>query len=237
MADRYIDVLEVTEYGDFFLTESRRLVGASALVNVEALRAAVQSAKEKVEEERTRAGIAQKSNDPQSVTEAAEALRGHLNRFYSFLNSLDPREDGVEVGKFFPGNVLDGLHQLKPADLKTRAQKVSEGFSLDAYKALALLEPWKKKLSQAEANLTDALSGKDSKKTEGSLLTASLSSAREEFLTAYNTVAKPLLRGLLNSLGRGEEFELYFKDLQVNESKSTKPAEATKKKTEARDAD
>ena len=226
MADRYIDIFEVSEYGDFFLSESKRLVGVSSLVSVEALQDKVRVAKERVEEERTRAGITRKQTDSAAAIEATEALRGHLNRFHSFLNSLDPSEVKVEVTKFFPGNVLDGLRQLKPADVKARAEKVSEGFAVEAHKDTAELLPWSKKLSTAKEALAALLANKDGQKNEGILLTASVATAREEFLTAYNTVAKPLLRGLLSSLGRSDEFERYFKDLQVNESRKAKPAES-----------
>lgn len=52
--------------------------------------------------------------------------------------------------------------------------------------------------------------------------TAGLSEAREEFLTLYNGVAKRLIQGVLIELGRKDEYELFFKDLLVNESGSTK---------------
>ena len=45
---------------------------------------------------------------------------------------------------------------------------------------------------------------------------------REEFLSVYNGVAKPLVRGLA-SLGKNTEYEHSFRDLQVNEEgRSTK---------------
>ena len=226
MADRYIDIFEVSEYGDFFLSESKRLVGASSLVNVEVLQERVRVSKEKVETERAKAGTIRKQADSAAALEATENLRGHLGRFHSFLNSLDPSEVKVDVTKFFPGNVLDGLRQLKPADVKARAEKVSEGFAVEAHKDTAELAPWSKKLSAAKEALAALLANKDGQKNEGILLTASVAAAREEFLTAYNTVAKPLLRGLLSSLGRSEEFERYFKDLQVNENRKAKPEES-----------
>jgi hypothetical protein len=40
---------------------------------------------------------------------------------------------------------------------------------------------------------------------------------REEFLNVYNGVAKPLVRGLLASLGKSAEYEHSFRDLQLNE--------------------
>lgn len=48
-------------------------------------------------------------------------------------------------------------------------------------------------------------------------LRGKLGAAREESLSVDNGVAKPLVRGLLASLGKSAEHEHSFRDLQVNE--------------------
>jgi hypothetical protein len=228
MADRYIDIFEVSEYGDFFLTVVASLENKSELVNISALSKKVRDAKEKVEAERAKAGLTRKTSTPEEAITAATALRAQLTRFHSFLNSLDPDEHLIDPTKFFPKNILGGLQQLKPDDVKARAEKISEAFLLEAYKNSEVLAPWKKKIEGAQQTLSQALKSKIESRNETITLTTSLAAAREEFLHIYNGVAKNLVRGLLHELARGDEYSNFFKDLQVNEDKpASKPSTDT----------
>jgi hypothetical protein len=44
-----------------------------------------------------------------------------------------------------------------------------------------------------------------------------LMDARKRFVHVYNNVAKPLVRGVLGNVDRGDEFRHFFLDLQLNE--------------------
>ena len=70
-----------------------------------------------------------------------------------------------------------------------------------------------------------ALKSKQSARGTTVNATADLIAARERFIDLYTGVAKPLVRGLLNELGRTKEFELFFLDLQMNEGSPRKPGE------------
>ncbi len=54
--------------------------------------------------------------------------------------------------------------------------------------------------------------------------TVALVDARQDFLVAYNGVAKRLVQAVLIQLDRKDELKLYFKDLQVNEASTPAPA-------------
>lgn len=219
MADDYIDYLEVGEYGGHFVEEAQKLVGASKLVDVEELRTLIGNAVEKVAVELEAAGV--KRSDMRtsrgSVETATEAARKEIDRFYSFLGSLD---DDVKVDKaaFFPGNKLGALAALKPADLKGKLDDLARGFSAPANAALPDRAKWEQKLTGARDALGGALVGKGGARGLSIKSTAGLIAAREGFLKAYNGVAKRLIQGLLASLGREGEMKLFFSDLVVHES-------------------
>jgi hypothetical protein len=211
MADRYIDVFEISEYGNFFLNETGRLVGASPLVDVAALQARVRAAKELVEQERSAAGLTGGGlrQERAGTDQAVAALRATLTRFHSYLHSLDPAEVSFDLEGFFPEGNLGTLSQLKPSDLEARVGKVLEGFALPKNQDFPQRDSWKTRLGQGRDALAQALTGRGEQRNEGSLVSSKLGAAREAFLVVYNGVAKPLVRGLLNDLGRGEELPLY----------------------------
>lgn len=106
---------------------------------------------------------------------------------------------------------------MKPADLKAHADRVLGGFGLPAHQSLPDREKWQTRLTKARDALASALSSKDEQQNTKLESTGKLGAAREEFLSVYNGAAKPLVRGLLASLGRSVDYEHYFRDLQVNE--------------------
>lgn len=227
--DRYIDAFEVSEYGSYFYEQSTRLVKTSNLVDVEALRNALQEKQRAVEREREAAGLVRSGlrQNQQGAGETFTQLRDELTRFYNYLGSVDPGECKVDVAAVFPGGTLGGLGQMKPADLKAHADRVLGGFALPAHQSLPNREKWQTRLTKARDGLASALSSKNEQQNTKLESTGKLGAAREEFLSVYNAVAKPLVRGLLASLGKGAEYEHYFRDLQVNEEgRPTKTAPA-----------
>lgn len=224
--DRYIDAFEVSEYGSYFYEQSGRLVGASKLVDVEALRKELQGKQRAVEKERDAAGLVRSGlrGNQQGASEAVTQVREVLTRFFNYLGSVDPAECKVDIAAFFPGGTLGALVQMKPADLKGHADRVLGGFALPAHQSLPEREKWQTRLTQARDGLASALSSKSDQQNTKLESTGKLGAAREEFLSVYNGVAKPLVRGLLASLGKSAEYEHFFRDLQVNEE--GRPAKA-----------
>lgn len=213
MPDTYIDYFEVDEYGGHFIEESKKLIGLDPIVNIVELSAYLAGVIEKVKRERKAAGLT-KTTD--SNTNAADKLRGNLSRFFNRLHSFD-EEITVDISAFFQGGVLGNISQLKDSDVKAKTEKVLLGFEADRNKKFPDREDWLEKLTRGRDALDEEIKIKTAKRNEVATTTAALSSAREEFLTAYNGVAKPIIRGLLKKLGRSEEFNLFFKDMQVNE--------------------
>ena len=220
MADNYIDYLECLEYGVFFTTEVQKLAGASTLVDIDALSAYVGTAMRSVAAELEKQGVNQSGVriDRRDVEVKTTAMRKALEKFYHYLGSLD---DDLDIAAFFAGGNLGTLAALKPADVAQRAGEVIRGFSANA--SVPDGARWKTRLEEAQSALVGALSGKGSSTGTSIQGTAALVTARENFLNAYNGVAKKLIGGLLTSLGRKDELRLYFKDLQVNESSRAKP--------------
>ena len=91
------------------------------------------------------------------------------------------------------------------------------GFALPSHQSLPDKDKWQTRLTKARDALASALSSKDEQQNTKLESTGKLGTARDEFLNVYNGVAKPLVRGLLASLGRSAEYEHSFRDLQVNE--------------------
>lgn len=228
MADDHIDYLEVGEYGEHFGEEGKKLIQASPLVNVEALIALVGGAVGKVNAELEKAGIKRSDvRTGRSGTEEAAALgRSEIERFYNYLGSLD-KDVVFDKEAFFPKGKLGALAALKPGDVKSRVEDVLRGFTAEANAALPEHAKWSQKLGAARDGLASALAGKGGARSVSIQSTAELVAAREEFLEAYNGVAKRLIRGLLASLKREEEMRLFFKDLQVNEGSRAKKDEPT----------
>jgi hypothetical protein len=227
MADQYIDYFEVTEYGTHFTAEVKKLATLSKLVDINALRAKVQTAIDDVNTELKNAGIQRSDlrDGRDAIAEALAPMRDLIERFYHHLLSL-PLDAGVDVNAFFPGKTLGTLAKLKPADLTAKADQVLLGFATKSSASVAGLAKWQGAIEDARATLGHALRGKQGARGTAVTGTAELAAARERFLTAYNGVAKPLIRGLLAELGRADDFALFFLDLQVNERAPKKRAEA-----------
>jgi hypothetical protein len=220
MADRYIDYLEVGEYGDHFVSESKKLDNLSPFVDVPALRDHVQAAVSAVDAELAKVGV--KRGDlrggRETTTTAAAEGKDLIQRFYYYLLSL-PKASGVDVEDFFPGRVLGDVAHAKPADVNGRLGALLKGFDTAANKAAAsAFGAWQEDLTAGRDVLTTALAAKGGAQGLAVTSTAALIAARESFLRAYNKVAKKLVGGLLASLGREAEYELFFKDLTVNEA-------------------
>ena len=219
MADRYIDYLEVGEYGDHFVSESNKLDNLSPLVDVPALRAKVQTAVAAVDAELAKAGI--KRGDlrggRETTATATAAGKDLIQRFYYSLLGL-PKTSAVDVEAFYPGKLLGDVAVAKPADVNGRLGAILKGFDTAANKAAApLLGTWQQDLTAGRDALASALADKGGALGTSITSTAALIAARESFLRVYNRVAKKLVSGLLADLGREAEYELFFKDLTVNE--------------------
>jgi hypothetical protein len=219
MADIYIEYWEITEYGGHFVDQARSLIGASPLVDVDHIRTLVSEAAAKVDAELEKAGL--KPSDLRSgrgsTGVAAAAARKDLRRFFYYLLSLD---DTVILDReaFFPGCRLGELKHVKPVELGGRLDQILLAFALPANRALPRRDAWETRLTATRNALFDALAGKGSAGRLSQQSLAGLRQARAEFLHLYNGVAKPLVRALLRALGRDHEYQLYFADLQVDDS-------------------
>lgn len=228
MADRYIDYFEVGEYGDYFVSRSKELDGLSPLVDVPALRAKVQAAIDGVDAELGNAGIQRgdlRTGRDATATAAAEA-RDLIQRFYYTLLGL-PASSGVDVAAFFPGKLLGDVTNLKPDDVKGRLVALLKGFDTAANKAAAAsFGAWQEDLAAGRDKLAAAVTDKGGSLGTSVTGTAALNASRESFLRVYNKVAKKLVSGLLADVGREAEYELFFKDLTVNEGGKTAKKDA-----------
>lgn len=224
MADRYIDYLEVGEYGDHFVSQSQKLDGLSPLVDVPALRQKVQAAIDATDAELGNIGVHRGAlrTDRDAAALAASEGKDMIQRFYYTLLGL-PKSSGADVEAFFPGRLLGELAGLKPDDVKGRLNTLLKGFDTQANQAAAAaLGSWKQDLQAGRDQLAAALAGKGGSQGTSITGTAALNTAREAFLRVYNKVAKKLVAGLLADLGREEELKLFFKDLAVQEGGKAK---------------
>jgi hypothetical protein len=217
MADRYIDYQEVSEYGRYFAREVRALVGASPLVDIEALAQRILAEVAAVEGERFSAQMHGSSfrMERGDSGQATRRLRDQLRRFHHHLKTLSP--EGFDFEAFFAGGKLDGVHRLKPGDLVSRADYVLSGFTVPANAGLPGANTWQGALQDARDALADATGGRQQARNDSIFATADMIAARQRFLDLYNGVAKPLVRGVLRDLGRANEYRRFFRDLQVNE--------------------
>ena len=227
MADGYVDYGEVSEYGRPFVTALAGLVGLSEFVDVTKLGAFVSSKVDAVETELQKARNDRSDvRDERGITaQAEETLRDTVTRFYHHLQSL-PKTTNADVEAFFSGRVMGDIAAMKPADLVSKAADVLRGFDTEKNKVIAGLASWKTDIAAAWQNLADAIEGKGGAAGKAFLATAELVQARNDFLHAYNKVAKHIVRGLLNQLGRGDEMPLFFKDLAVHERGGSTQSEA-----------
>lgn len=225
MPDRYIDDNEVSEYGGHAAREIKKLAGLSELVDATKLAARVASAVGDVEVEVAKArGEKNELRDGRGATSGAEeACADVVTRFYHHLRSL-PRSVDFSFDAFYEGQLLGDVAKLKPADLRAKAAYILSGFDAPKNKNVAAFAAWKSDIAAAHDALNDALSGKGSAQNRTYAATAGLVAARERFLQVYNGVAKPLVRGLLNDVGRGGEYRDFFRDLTAQESSPHKGA-------------
>lgn len=225
MADRYIDYDEVSEYGNHFLAALPSLAGKSTLIDLAKLDSLVSTAMQNVESElqKTTGDRSSLRGERSDTSQATTALRDVLTRFYYFLKSV-PAQNALDIDAHFPGQTMGELSTLKPADLESKAADVLRGFETSANKASNILAPWKTEIVAARQTLSDALAGKGNATGKSFVATAALIQARKDFLHAYNKVAKPILRGVLASLDRENEWPLFFKDTTVNEDGKPTPA-------------
>jgi hypothetical protein len=219
--DRYIDYREVSQYGRYFVDRAVELVGASPLVDVEALRQMVLAAVVAVE-----AGMHGTDTQQSSLrTErggtdlSAEALADLLRRYYLYLQSLPPQVS-FDLAAFFPAGKIKPVSSLKAEDLLSRADDVLRGFAMPANALLPGTATWQPQIVVARANLAGAVGSKLGAAHGASGATESLVQARERFLRVYLKVARPLIRGLLAELGREHELRRFFRDMQVQESRA-----------------
>jgi hypothetical protein len=224
MADRHIDYDEVSEYGRHFLDALPSLAGKSNLVDIAQLDALVSTAMHDVESElqKTTGDRSSLRNERSDTANATNTLRDVLTRFYYFLKSV-PAQTTIDIDAFFPGKTMGDLGHLKPADLESKAADVLRGFETSPNKSAVVLAPWKSEINTARQTLSDALAGKGNATGKSFVATASLIQARKDFLHTYNKIAKPIVRGLLASLHRENEWPLFFKDLTVQEDGKTTP--------------
>jgi hypothetical protein len=235
MADRYIDYFEVEEYGGHFLREALGLVGLDPVVSAEELIAYVGASITRVREERDKAGLTRSSlrTGRGDTSGAVVVMREVLTRFFSYLGSLDAQRFRFDLEAFFYDGTLGKIAHMKSDDLRAKADQVLLGFEAGANAALPGRDDWEAQLLAARDALAAALSGKGRARGQQGQVTKALKAAREEFLFAYNSVAKIVVRGLLNKLGRGDELKRYFKDLQVSEEARRPAASAQATRAEA----
>jgi hypothetical protein len=219
MADRYIDYWEAGKYGAYFMEHARSLIGASPLVNIELLCSMMASAVSKMEAELDKMGIKRSSlrSGRDATTIATDTARKHIRRFFMHLGSLDDTAN-LDIEAFFPGYRLGDIATLEPAELGARMDDLLRAFAVPANRKLPQRETWKQTLTATRGALDDALSNKSQASRPPREGSTSLRQAHEEFFALYNGVAKPIVRGLLRSLGREHELELFFIDLQVSEA-------------------
>jgi hypothetical protein len=221
VADSYIDNHEISEYGRYFLAMVVKLIGLSALVDIQALYRLVLAEVEAMEAALARASV-QKSGvrtGRSSTSDASAELADWLRRFYYDLKTLPPGTV-LDRAAFFPTGTLGNPERLKPSDLLARADEVLAGFSAPANAALPAAADWLAGITTARNALQEAIAGKRSATSDTTDAVDSLSAIRHRFLNVYNNVAKRLVHAVLAQHGRLDEYRRFFLDLQVNEDGS-----------------
>jgi hypothetical protein len=198
----------------------KRLSGLYPAVEVAVLAAEVEQAAARVVQERERAGVTRSSlRSGRGSTEAnVSELRDTLQRFFNHLGALHPKKVSLDIEAFFPGKVAGALGRLKASDLAAKGASVLVGFGAPIHANLPGRAEWEREIREAQQALSAALDQRGEQQSTSGNVSAALKQARLAFLNLYNGVAKPLVRGLLQRLGRADEYKVFFKDLQVNES-------------------
>jgi hypothetical protein len=212
-------------YGRYFGRHSETLVGASIIIDVEALRQRVLLRTDSLEAAMTVADSPRSEvrSGRTHVDDASDEVLDQLKRFYHFLMSL-PASANIDVGAFFANRKLGKISKHKPEDMLSRADTVLRGFTTPTGIMVPNGDVWQSDIVLVRTTLASSLEGKLGAETSSSTTVGSLARARQEFLHTYNKVAKPAIRSLLAELGRESEFRLYFRDLQVNEGSRRTPS-------------
>jgi hypothetical protein len=216
-----MDNREICEYGRYFAGEAVRLVGASPIADVEAVRQLVLAEVEAMEA-RLAQGIVQKSGlrtGRSSTLEASVDLADWLRRFFFDLKTL-PAEVVIDRAAFFPTGTLGAPERLKPADLLARGDEVLAGFTAPANAALPGAAAWQAGITVARNVLEEAITGKRAATSDTASGVDTVAAIRHRFLNVYNNIAKRLIHAVLAHVGRLDEYRRYFLDLQVNEDRS-----------------
>jgi hypothetical protein len=233
MADTYFDDNEVSEYGEYFYEEAKKLEGRSKIFNIAELRAQGRIVLDAFHKERTDAAGSLGGVRKDAATATTEA-RDVLSRFYSFLGSL--KAGSADKEGFFKNGKMGNLERSKPADIQTKLEAVILGFSAKGNGSFKDRDDWNKELTEAHSALKSSLDTKESKRTDATRSTSKKNDAYDAFVSFYTDVAKPAISGTLGELKRKSEYHLFFKDLQVKETPKDKKkqAEAGKKAAETK---
>jgi hypothetical protein len=223
--DPYIDNHEAILYGQYFFRHVEPLIGASQVVDVEVLRQLVLAKVNALEAGMTGAGTPKSEvrTGRDAVEELKEELLDRLRRYYHYLQSL-PASASVDVGAFFANRKLGKISQHSAEDLMARADTVMRGFTTPTSARVPNGNDWQTEILLARTRLNQALQSKHGAANTATTSGGSVVQAREEFLHVYNKVAKRAIRALLAELGREDDMRLYFRDLQVNETRA-RPSE------------
>jgi hypothetical protein len=218
--DPYIDNHEAVVYGQYFFQHVEPLIGASQVVDVEVLRQLVLLKVNAIEAGMTATDTPK--SDVRAGRDVVEELNvelvDRLRRFHYYLQSL-PASANVDVAAFFANGKLGKISSRKPEDVMARASTVMRGFTTSSGPRVPGGPEWQADILVARTRLNDAIQGKLGASNTATTSGGALIQAREEFLHVYNKVAKRAIRALLAELGREDEFRIYFRDLQVNESR------------------
>lgn len=228
MPDRHIDYREASEYGMYFVRRLRTLrTAAGSLVDVVTVEQMVLGAVRDVEAELGTSNTTRSElrGDRLDTEQQSEAVCVIIRRFFHHLHSL-PDNIVFDLNAFFPSGSFGDLTKLKPADLLAHCDQVLRGFDAPKNQSLPNASSWRADVLAARDALDSAIGSKGSSNSGKRRASRSLIQARKRFLHVYNHVAKPLTRGLLNHLGRGDEFRSFFLDLQVNEGSNAGRSEA-----------
>ncbi len=222
MGDKYIDYDEVEEYGGHLSTMVPRLFGVSPLVNMEAVKAEVDAKVAAVQVELEKAGLVRSvvrgaAGDIEEQTAKGKKL---IEQFFNYLGALD-EDVPVDREAFFPGGNKGELSRLTASSAAARMAGILRGFAVPSNAALPEGASWKARFEQARAGLVQTSGDRGGARGDSIVATAELVAARDGFVKFYNGVAKRLVLGALNHVGRAGEYKLFFKDLQVTEPRTS----------------
>lgn len=218
MADRYIDAYEVLEYGNHTVRMLRPLVGLSPVVDIAVLIRMLEEYIAGVNRQMERMGMVR--TDLRFIRATTEEVVANvieqIEQFDAYIRSLG-KGSGVDAQMFFPGRGRKAaLRRRKPADLLGAADDVLRGLSSPRAAAMPQLDVWTSRITEARNALATVVGDKGLARDSSARGTAGLEGARRDFLAQYK-ITKLLVRAVLASAGREDEYRSFFLDLQVNE--------------------